>query len=235
MHSSTLIYIVKSFWLPRETIIITLILFYLIAYYFIIFVYLFIPDQLPTKDCLRFSDCFFTLCDQTIKNSNGIINYLNLEGLYIYNTLYQNPRFWIDNFFAIIDLMLVMQMVCGIIINSYLTQRKEHNKFEKNKNNICFICGLGKNELIKYYSHEQGFDEHIKLDHYLWNYMFLIFNVTKKNPKNLISMDRNILDCYKNRSFKFIPYKKCLKQMEMGADLSEDNSQEEKESEKEEN
>ena len=228
MHSDTLIYIVKSFWLPRKYIIITLILFYLIAYYFIIFVYLYIPNQLPTKDCLKFSDCYFTLCNQIIKNSNGIINYLNLEGLYIYDTLYQNPRFWIDNFLAIIDLMLVMQIVCGIIINSYLTQRKEHNKFEKNKNNVCFICGLGKNELIKYYSHEQGFDEHIKLDHYLWNYMFLIFNVTKKNPKNLISMDRNILDCYKNNNYtKLIPFKKCLKQMEIGGDLEEEKVEEE--------
>ena len=162
MHSDTLMYIIKSFWLPKKQLIITLMLFYLIAYYFIIFVYLYIPHHLPTWDCLKFSDCFFTLCDQTIKNSNGIINYLREEGLYITPTLYQNPRFWIDNFFAIIDLMLVLQMVCGLITDSYISQRKEKSKFIKNKDNICFICGLGKPELIKYYSHEQGFEEHIK-------------------------------------------------------------------------
>ena len=215
IHSDTLIYIVKSFWLPKKQLITTLILFYLIAYYFIIFVYLFIPHHLPTRDCFRFSDCFFTLCDQTIKNSNGIINYLIEDGLYITKTLYQNPRFWIDNFFAIIDLMLVLQMVCGIITDSYISQRKEKNKFLKNKNNICFICGLGKPELIKYYAHEQGFDEHIKLDHYLWNYMFLIFNVSKKSFGELINLDKDILDNYRKGSYSnFVPYKNCWKKIE---------------------
>ena len=215
IHSDTLMYIVKSFWLPKKQLITTLILFFLIAYYFIIFVYLFIPHHLPTKDCFRFSDCFFTLCDQTIKNSNGIINYLVEEGLYITSTLYQNPRFWIDNFFAIIDLMLVLQMVCGLITDSYISQRKEKNKFIKNKNNICFICGLGKPELIKYYAHEQGFDEHIKLDHYLWNYMFLIFNIKKKKYQNLMSLDKDILDNYEKGSYSnFVPYKNCVKKAE---------------------
>ena len=75
-RSNTLMYIVKSILLPIKQIVFTLFLFYLVAYYFSILIYLFIPDQLPTMDCLKFSDCFFTMCDQTIKNSNGIINYL---------------------------------------------------------------------------------------------------------------------------------------------------------------
>ena len=236
MHSDTLCYIVKSFWIPRKQIIITLILFYLIAYYFIIFVYIFIPHHLPTNDCFVFSDCFFTLCDQTIKNSNGIINYLVEDGLYITHTLYENPRFWIDNWFAIIDLMLVLQMVCGIIINAFISQRKAHDKIEKDKNNFCFICGFEKNQLNKYYGHEQGFYEHIKLDHYLWNYMFLIFNLIKKNSKNLISIDKNIIDNYKKRIYlTWIPYKKCGRQIETeGKSIYEKNeNQKEDESEDE--
>ena len=215
IHSDSLIYIVKSFWLPRRQLFTTLVLFYLIAYYFIIFVYLFIPHHVPTQDCFRFSDCFFTLCDQTIKNSNGIINYLIEDGLYITKTLYQNPRFWIDNFFAIIDLMLVLQMVCGIITDSYIAQQKENRKFLKNKNNLCFICGLGKPELIKYYAHEKGFEEHIKLDHYLWNYMFLIFNISKKSFDSLINLDKDISDNYKKGNYSnFVPYKNCCRKFE---------------------
>ena len=215
MHSDTLKYIVKSFWLPRKQLIITFFLFYLIAYYFIIFVYLFIPHHVPTKDCLVFSDCFFTLCDQAIKNSNGIINYLIEEGLYITNTLYSNPRFWIDNWFAIFDIMLVLPMACGIIFNSYIAQKNDKVEFEKDKNNICFICGLNKQELNKLYLHEEGFYEHIKIDHYLWNYMFSLFNIVKKDPKNLISMDKNVMDNYKKGMYSaWVPYKTCRKKNE---------------------
>ena len=215
IHSSTLKNIVKSFWVPRKPLIMTLILFYLIAYYFIIFVYLFLPHQLPTKDCFVFSDCFFTLCDQTIKNSNGIINYLVEEGLYITKTLYENPRFWIDNWFAIIDIMLVLQMACSIITNSYIALRDEQRKLEKDQNNKCFICGISKNDLNKIYSHEEGFYEHIKLDHYLWNYIFSIFSIVKKNPKNLMSADKNIFENYKKGMYSaWVPHKKCRRQIE---------------------
>ena len=228
MHSEMLKDIVKSFWVPRKAFILTFILFYLIAYYFFILVYLFIPHHLPTKDCFVFSDCFFTLCDQSIKNSNGIINYLIEEGLYITKTLYSNPRFWIDNWFAIIDVMLVMQMAYSIIINSYISLRQEQRKVEKDKNNICFICGLKKHELNKLYSHEEGFYEHIKLDHYLWNYIFSIFSLVKRNPKDLISVDKNILKNYKKGLYSaWIPYNKCCKKNENKANGINEESEDE--------
>ena len=215
IHSHTLKNIVRSFWLPRGPLIMTFILFYLIAYYFIIFVYLYLPHQLPTKDCFKFSDCFFTLCDQAIKNSNGIINYLVEEGLYITHTLYENPRFWIDNWFAIIDIMLVLPMACAMIINSYISLREQQRNIEKDQNNICFICGLKKQDLNQLYLHELGFYEHIKLDHYLWNYIFSIFSLVKKNPRDLISADKNIMENYKKGIYSaWVPYKKCLRKNE---------------------
>ena len=230
-RSKTLMCIVKSFWIPKKQIIVTLILFYLVAYYFIILIYLFIPDELPGKDCLKFSNCYFTLCDQTIKNSNGIINYLTEEGLYTSASLWANPRFWIDNWFAIIDLILVIQMFCGIIIDTFLSQRENNKEIEDDKNNVCFICGLNKNELNKYYSSEFGFYEHIKLDHYLWNYIFAIFNVTVGDESNLIFLDNVIREGYENRVYStWVPYKKCFNQLEI--DL---NKQEKEEQEKEKN
>lgn len=224
-RSNTLMYIVKSILLPIKQIVFTLFLFYLVAYYFSILIYLFIPDQLPTMDCLKFSDCFFTMCDQTIKNSNGIINYLVEEGLYTTNTLWSNARFWIDNWFAIIDTMLVLQIVAAIIIDTFISQREESKKIEKDKKNKCFICGLKKNELNKYY---HQVNEHIKLDHYLWNYMFVIFNIMKKDSKNMITIDQIIFESYKKKTYStWIPYKKC--KIKDDEDEKEENSKKENE------
>ena len=218
--------IVKSFWIPKKQIIVTLILFYLVAYYFIILIYLFIPSEVPKQDCLKFSDCYFTLCDQAIKNSNGLINYLVEEGLYISDSLWSNPRFWIDNWFAILDIMLVMQMFCGIIIDTFLSQREKNRDIDKDKNSKCFICGLDKNELNKYYSSEFGFNEHIKLDHYLWNYMFVIFNVTTRDEANLLNLDKIIKDGYESNIYSsWVPYKKCLNQMEKDSEKKENEDE----------
>ena len=83
----------------------------------------------------------------SINHSTFANNLLVYLPLYISDSLWSNPRFWIDNWFAILDIMLVMQMFCGIIIDTYLSQRENNRKIEKDKNNKCFICGLNKTEL----------------------------------------------------------------------------------------
>ena len=159
--------------------------------------------------CFSFRECFFTLCDQTIKNSNGVINYLKEDGLYSADSLWTNVRFYTDNLFAILEYFIVLQIFTAVIIIGFTLKTKENNKIEKDMNNICFICGLKKSELSKYYN-KLGFNGHIKLDHYLWNYMFAIFNVTKKDEKNLISLDRLIYENYKKKIFKtWIPFQTC--------------------------
>ena len=196
-------------WESKMQLLALIFLFYLIAYYLIIFIYMFIPDQALNYHCFSFRECFFTLCDQTIKNSNGVINYLKEDGLYSADSLWTNVRFYTDNLFAILEYFIVLQIFTAVIIIGFTLKTKENNKIEKDMNNICFICGLKKSELSKYYN-KLGFNGHIKLDHYLWNYMFAIFNVTKKDEKNLISLDRLIYENYKKKIFKtWIPFQTC--------------------------
>ena len=196
-------------WEAKMQLLALIFLFYLIAYYLIIFIYLFIPDQAKNYHCYSFMECFFTLCDQTIKNSNGVINYLSEEGLYLGNSLWVNIRFYVDNIFAILEYFIVLQIFTAVIIIGFTLKTKEYSRIEKDKNNKCFICGLKKSELDKYYN-QLGFNGHIKLDHYLWNYMFAIFNVMKKEKSNLISLDKLIYDSYKKKSFSnWIPFQTC--------------------------
>ena len=190
-------------------LIATIFFYFLIAYYFIIFIYLFIPDQVPDEHCYSFRECFFTICDKSIKNSNGIINYLVEEGLLSSRSLWVNIRFYIDNLFAIFEYFIVLQIFTAIIIVEFSKKTNEYNRIKKDMNNKCFICGVKKSEISNYYN-QLGFNGHIKLDHYLWNYIFAIFNVTKKNKKNLISLDKIIYENYKKRIFKtWIPFKTC--------------------------
>ena len=119
-----------------------------------------------------------------------------------------------------------MQMFCGIIIDTFLSQREKNRDIDKDKNSKCFICGLDKNELNKYYSSEFGFNEHIKLDHYLWNYMFVIFNVTTRDEANLLNLDKIIKDGYESNIYSsWVPYKKCLNQMEKDSEKKENEDE----------
>ena len=231
-RSLTLMLIIKSFWIPRKQLIVTLFLFYLFCYYFVIFIYLYMADQAPTKDCYRFDDCFFTVCDQAFKNSNGIINWLDENYLLSTDLMFKNSRFWLDNLFAIVNIILVFQMVGGIIIDNFSALRQSQGETDEDRDNVCFICGLHRTELNKLYGNEEGYTEHIKIDHYFWNYMFLIFNLLKKNPKTLMGIDDFIFTNYnENQSTAWIPLNTCKKKMDF--DNKENNDEKEKEEENE--
>ena len=110
--------------------------------------------------------------------------------------------------------MLVLQIFAAIIFDNFTAQREKSDKIEKDKKNKCFICGLTRTELDKYYN-QLGYNEHINLDHNLWNYAFLIFNITKKNRRELITIDSMIYDSYTKKAYStFVPYKICKRKIE---------------------
>ena len=120
-------------------------------------------------------------------------------------------------------------MVAGIIIDSFSALRQGQGEVDEDRYNVCLICGLHRTELNKLYGNEEGYNEHIKLDHYFWNYMFLIFNLLKKKPNELMGIDEFIFNKYKeNQSTGWIPFKTCKKKLEVderngGEKENEDN------------
>ena len=209
-RSSTLINVINAFWYPKKQIIVTLILFIMVEYVFTIFVFLFFGDQALDEHkhrfCNEFDRCLVTIIDYTFKEPNGIINKLSPQGKE--EGFYLGGRFWIDNLFAIILIMLILQMLAGIIVDNFSALREAQQRIFEDKFNICFICGLHKNDLNKLYGNEEGYNEHIKLDHNYWNYLFLIMNLLNKEVKDLSGMDYDIFTNYVNQSFTWIPFEK---------------------------
>jgi len=55
-----------------------------------------------------------------------------------------------------------MNVLFGIIIDSFKELRDGKNKIEEDKKKMCFICGKGKEEFNK---RGRGFAHHIKHEH----------------------------------------------------------------------
>ena len=210
-RSTTLRNVLKAIWNPRKQIMVTLILLFLVEYFFTILVFLFFYNDVDGQLCHRMDTCLITIFDQTFKNFNGIINYLS-EVNYKDDHSFSG-RFWLDNMFYIVILLLVLQMLAGIIIDNFSALRETQQFLIDDRNNFCFICGLHRNDLNKLYGNEEGYSEHVLLDHYCWNYMFLIINLTKK--KYLSGLDYYIFNNYKNESYIWIPFENCKKKTDV--------------------
>ena len=196
--------VVNAIIIPRKQIFVTLVLFVLVIYIFTIFIFLFFWDNFVDIDtCKRFDMCMVLIFDNTFKNSYGIINYM--KPLDVNEEFYLGGRFWLDNMFAIFLVMLILQMMAGIIIDFFSGLRVSQQIEDEDKNNKCFICGLHKNDLNKLYGNENGFEEHITIDHNYWNYLFCIINILRKKSSNLSGTDLWIYNCFNNESFNWIP------------------------------
>ena len=148
-RNDTLINVVNAIWFPKKQIIVTLILFLMVEYYFTIIIFIFFQDQAlafnGNRFCTQFTRCFLMVIESTFKQDNGIINQLYLQGYG--KGFYLGGRFWLDNIFFIIVIMLILQMLTGIIVDNFSALRERQQVISEDKFNICFICGMHKNKL----------------------------------------------------------------------------------------
>ena len=63
-----------------------------------------------------------------------------------------------------------------MIIDSFGELRDEKNKNDDDQHNTCFICGIERSELERYFS----FEDHVLIEHNKWNYLAYLIYLKKK-------------------------------------------------------
>ena len=79
-------------------------------------------------------------------------------------------------FFLVINVVL-LNIIFGIIIDTFAELREKNNQFEFDSKNVCFVCNL---EKYKFEKVGIRFKKHTSLEHNIWDYVnFLIFMKNK--------------------------------------------------------
>lgn len=118
-------------------------------------------------------------------------------------------RFLVEISFTIILIFLVFQMVAGLIVDTFSKLRNESEAFQFDLNNICYICGMEREEIEKIYVGKNGFNNHLN-DHNLKNYFCFIFYLKDKNPIELTGIESYVKDLILQENGSWIPYEACL-------------------------
>ena len=181
---------------PYKELILTFILWIIVVYYFSIFGYSFFTQYFPEEnDCNTMYRCFATLFYQNNKMDNGIGGYL--ESKYIPSKKKNpfNQRFWYDELFNLILKVLIVQMVSGIIIDNFAVLREQEMEMIFDMKNICTICSLKREAIIKIYNkYGKNYNDHIKSDHKIFNYIFYIIYLYKKDNTEFTGMESYVND-----------------------------------------
>ncbi|KAB0399350.1 hypothetical protein E2I00_010044, partial [Balaenoptera physalus] len=83
-----------------------------------------------------------------------------------------------DLLFFFMVIIIVLNLIFGVIIDTFADLRSEKQKKEEILKTTCFICGL---ERDKFDNKTVTFEEHIKEEHNMWHYLCFIVLVKVKD------------------------------------------------------
>uniref|UniRef100_A0A8D1NEJ9 Inositol 1,4,5-trisphosphate receptor n=1 Tax=Sus scrofa TaxID=9823 RepID=A0A8D1NEJ9_PIG len=143
--------------------------------------------------------CIVTVMNHGLRNGGGVGDILRKpskdESLFPARVVY-------DLLFFFIVIIIVLNLIFGVIIDTFADLRSEKQKKEEVLKTTCFICGL---ERDKFDNKTVSFEEHIKFEHNMWNYLYFIVLVRVKNKTDYTGPESYVAQMIKNKNLDWFP------------------------------
>uniref|UniRef100_A0A1W7RC34 Inositol 1,4,5-trisphosphate receptor n=1 Tax=Agkistrodon contortrix contortrix TaxID=8713 RepID=A0A1W7RC34_AGKCO len=164
-----------------------------------------VPEVLQEEDgnteraCDTLLMCIVTVLNHGLRNGGGVGDILRKpskdESLFPARVIY-------DLLFFFIVIIIVLNLIFGVIIDTFADLRSEKQKKEEILKTTCFICGL---ERDKFDNKTVSFEEHIKFEHNMWNYLYFIVLVRVKNKTDYTGPESYVAQMIKNKNLDWFP------------------------------
>jgi inositol 1,4,5-triphosphate receptor type 1 len=161
-----------------------------------------VGGELKERACDSLIMCIITTLNQGLRNGGGIGDILRAPSSTVsftfgfkikdqsckkkrkvYIKMFQEPLFVArvvyDLLFFFIVIIIVLNLIFGVIIDTFADLRSEKQQKELILKNTCFICGLNRSAFD---NKTVSFEEHIKHEHNMWHYLYFIVLVRVKDP-----------------------------------------------------
>ena len=114
-----------------------------------------------------------------------------------------STRVFYDVAFFVIIIILLLNIIFGIIIDTFGQLREEAAEKSHIMANYCFVCGIAKEVFDLRVSLADAkltagtlpsdFNTHIKNEHNMWDYIFFLIYLKNKDPNEYTGIERYVL------------------------------------------
>eukprot|EP00062_Callorhinchus_milii_P017673 gi/632970344/ref/XP_007901598.1/ PREDICTED: inositol 1,4,5-trisphosphate receptor type 1 [Callorhinchus milii] len=143
--------------------------------------------------------CIITVLSHGLRSGGGVGDVLRKpskeEPLFAARVIY-------DLLFFFMVIIIVLNLIFGVIIDTFADLRSEKQKKEEVLKTTCFICGL---ERDKFDNKTVTFEEHIKEEHNMWHYLCFIVLVKVKDSTEYTGPESYVAEMIKEHNLDWFP------------------------------
>ncbi|KAG2392802.1 hypothetical protein C9374_011527 [Naegleria lovaniensis] len=149
------------------------------------------------------------VCTETLTCFMSILNY-GLRGGGFWEDITDAypldvPRIFIDLYFSLLIIILLVNVVFGIVLDSFSERREEKAELEQEKTGCCFICSHKKSRFDVRANEGISFEGHIKHEHNMWNYVFYLIYLENKDPSEYTGIEQYVAELANKQYITFFP------------------------------
>lgn len=181
-------------------------------------------DIVGENNCLSMFQCFVTMLDKGMRNGGGIgdvtvpVHYLDQMEKYLFKLVH-------DMSFQIVINIICLNIIFGIIVNTFAQLRDEKSSNDNDMLNKCYICNFER--LIFDKNAEGGFVRHIEHDHNLWEYIYYIVHLDAKDSSDHNGIESYVVAKLAEDDISWVPRNKALCLENIQDDEEEDQAADE--------
>ncbi|KAK2842102.1 hypothetical protein Q5P01_012302 [Channa striata] len=165
------------------------------------------PRPVPDEDdptervCDTLLMCIITVLNQGLRNGGGVGDILRRpskeEPLFAARVVY-------DLLFFFVVIIIVLNLIFGVIIDTFADLRSEKQRKEEILKTTCFICGY-RLERDKFDNKTVSFEEHIKSEHNMWHYLYFLVLVRVKDPTEYTGPESFVAQMIAEKNLEWFP------------------------------
>lgn len=109
--------------------------------------------------------------------------------------------------YFVVILIIMLNVIFGIIIDTFGELRQIKSDTEDDIKNKCFICSIDRYTFDRL---AEGFEFHIKKEHNMWEYLFFLVHLNQKDVNNYTGPESFVKACVDARDAKWFPVNKAV-------------------------
>nr|XP_022345635.1 inositol 1,4,5-trisphosphate receptor type 3-like isoform X6 [Crassostrea virginica] len=112
-----------------------------------------------------------------------------------------------DVTFFILVTTVGLNIIFGIIVDTFSQLRDAKWEIDKDMMNNCFICSR---ESYDFERHGGGFERHVRMEHYQWAYLFFFLHLDETRPNDYTALELHVFNQLQFNVYDFFPLNRAL-------------------------